>query len=415
MNQSALDVLKLRQQVSKTSVKKLDAILLRAHGDWVRHAYKYYGARTGRWSGQGVQLHNLPRGTVKGDNYEVAVESIRQLDRERVRAIGSVLDVVSSTIRGAFRAPEGSHFVVCDLSAIENRVLGWLAGCQPILGVFERGLDPYIEFATKFYHKPYGAVTKFERQMSKPAVLGCGYQLSGGEYTSDAYNRYCFNRSWSDRSWSDRITFDVWCQGKTPVQIGDVYKSGLWGYAENMGVNMSREEAHEAVRVFRDEYREVTYFWEDSQEAVVNAVSTGEVTPLGHVSFGASGDRLLWATLPSGRRLHYIRPRLTRNCVSTECMGEGAAQWTRRSLYGGLIAENLVQAIARDILAVGLIRADESGFTIVGHTHDEIIALEKDSSSLNLEKLRQLMTDRVEWAPDLPLAADGYEGVVYKK
>lgn len=410
MNAQALEVLKLRQQVSKTSVKKLDAILLRAEGDVVRHAYKYYGARTGRWSGQGVQLHNLPRGTVKGDKYESAVDYIRAGDLLGLRTIAPVLDAVSSTIRGAFRAPDGFHFVVCDLSAIENRVLGWLAGCQSILDVFEKGLDPYIEFGTKLYHKAYDQVTKLERQMSKPAVLGCGYQLSGGEYTSDSYNRYCFNRPWKDR-----VTFDVWCQSKTPAQIGDVFKSGLWGYAENMGTKMTRDEAHEAVRVFRESYREVTYFWEDSRDAVINAVLEGEEQVLGTVSFGCVPDKLLWATLPSGRRLYYIRPRLSRNAVSVECMGEGAAQWTRRALYGGLITENLVQAIARDILAVGMIRADEAGFNIVGHTHDEIIALEKDTSQNDLSKLRQLMTDRMEWAPELPLAADGYEGVVYKK
>jgi DNA polymerase bacteriophage-type len=410
VNSVALDVLKLRQQVAKTSVKKLDAILSRTEGGVVRYAYKYFGARTGRWSAQGVQLHNLKRSDLKGDSYARAVEAIRHLDEAQVRSFGSVLDVVSSTIRGAFRAPVGSHLVVCDLSAIENRILGWLSGCQPIMDVFNRGLDPYIEFATKLYGKRYDQVAKDERQMAKPAVLGCGYQLSGGEWTSDAYNRYCIGRSWNDR-----VSFDVWCQGRTVEQIGDVFKSGLWGYAENMGVQMERDQAHEAVRVFRDSYTEVTNFWEDSRDAVRTAVINGAEVPLGKVSFGCVPDKLLWATLPSGRRLNYIRPRLSKGSVTTECMGDHANSWTRRSLYGGLITENLVQAIARDVLAEGMIRADDAGFTIVGHTHDEIIALEKDGSENDLTKLRQLMTEPMPWALDLPLAADGYEGVVYKK
>lgn len=383
ISQWVKDVLLLRQQLSKSSTSKLDAIVERVCDDnRIRSNYKYYGAgRTGRWSGEGVQLQNLPRGTVKA--YDEAVNAIR--NRENLEHFGGPMTTVSSTLRAAFRAPAGKTLVVCDLSAIENRLLGWLAQSDSINSVFERGLDPYIDFATTLYNKAYDQITKLERQMSKPAVLGCGYMLSGG------------------------------VEELGPE--GDVIKTGLWGYAAGMGISMTQEEAHAAVKAWRQKYPEVVSMWYKLEDICVATVHDGVTRQYRGIIFEAIGDKLLTMTLPTGRKLHYIRPwleegRFNRPALTYEGLFNGV--WGRRQLYGGLITENLVQAIARDVLAEGMLRADAAGMTIVGHTHDEIICEELPGAN-HLAALVLHMTAPMPWAPDLLLKAEGYENDVYRK
>jgi len=380
--------LELRAQLSKSSNAKLDAIASRVSLDGrLRQNYKFYGAsRTGRWSGEGVQLQNFPRGNVK--QYDAAVAAIREGDVATVRQFGNPLEVVSGCLRAAFRAPQGQSFVVADLSAIENRVLAWLTRCGSMMAVYDTGLDPYKDFGTRLFRKAYDQITPLERQLAKPAVLGCGYMLSGGELLTDKH--------------------------------GDEYKSGLWGYAANMGIDMTREQAHEAVRVFRASYPEVVEFWRDVETAAQATVATGEERVINGIRFGLVPGKLLWALLPSGRRLHYINPRLgagkySRPELSYECQVIGEI-WGRRKLYGGLLTENLVQAIARDVLAEGMLRADAAGAEIVGHTHDEIITLAAQTNAdKKLEELIRHMTKPMPWAADIPLAASGWHGEVYRK
>lgn len=375
--------LKLRAQASKSSTKKLQALVDRTSPDGnLRQSFLYYGAHTGRWSGRGVQLQNLPRVTVK--DYDGAVAAVQSGDPSTVREHGNILDVVSSTIRGAFQAPAGKVFLVADLSAIENRVLGWLAGCEPIMEVFRQGLDPYIAFATKLYRKDYAAVTSHERQIAKPAVLGCGYCMGGGV---------------------DKVD-----------KKGDEYKSGLWGYAEAMGIEMTQEEAQNAVQIFRASYPEVQQLWYNLEDAAKRVVKSHTTEAVGAVTLGVVPNKLLWVKLPNGRRLHYLRPRLEKGKYSrpdltyeTNTVG---TTWGRKVLTGGLLTENLVQAIARDVLAVGMLRADNAGIEIVAHIHDEIIGL---GQSEQLHTLTDCMEGPMPWAPGLPLAAKGYAANIYRK
>lgn len=392
-DQSALmncvPALKLRAQASKSSTAKLQALLDRTSPDGnLRQSFKYYGAHTGRWSGSGVQLQNLPRVTVK--DYNNAVVAVQSGDSSWVREHGNILNVVSSTIRGAFQAPEGKVFLVADLSAIENRVLGWMAGCEPIMEVFRQGLDPYIAFATKLYRKPYATVTDHERQIAKPAVLGCGYAMGGGLHKVD--------------------------------KKGDEYKSGLWGYAESMGIEMSQEYAQNAVQIFRASYPEVQQLWYNLEDAAKRVVKNHTTEVVGPVTIGVVPDKVLWVKLPSGRRLHYLMPRLEKGKYSrpdltyeTTTVGD---HWGRKNLTGGLLTENLVQAIARDVLAIGMLRVKEAGLDLVAHIHDEIIVLGDLAGPVprsDPKMLTECMERPIEWALDLPLKAKGYASQIYRK
>lgn len=415
MTPEAIKVLQLRQIVNKSSVKKLPALMLRVSPDGVlRRNYKYYGAHTGRWSGEGVQLQNLPRpikSLEEHEAYDAAVALIRA-GGDGLVGSGPLLDVVASCIRGAFRAPEGKTFVVADLSAIENRVLAWLADCRQMAEVYVKGLDPYKAFASSYlYHVAYDEVTKLQRQMSKPAVLGCGYQLSGG---SECW--YC-PRCGEARSPEEEIC--AFCHSiGIDVEQTDVVKTGLWGYAENMGVMMSKDDAHMAVKAFRDAYPEVVQLWRNLQNAAIRAVLDHTRIEVGPIAFvGKKG--LLCCILPNGRRLHWIKPEVVQGEYGKVLTYWGVdsvtKQWRCLQTYGGKLTENLVQAISRDVLAEGMLRADERGFTIVGHTHDEIIALEDEKQSFNLEQLIEAMTLPMPWAPDLVLGADGYTSQIYRK
>lgn len=396
----------LRQSLSKSSTSKLEAIKNLAGPDGnLRHQYVYGGAaRTLRWSGRGFQPHNLPRGTVKDVNG--AVEAILAADEARVRKFGNPLEVVSSCLRSALRAPKGKHFVVCDLKAIENIGLGWSAGCPGILNVFERGLDPYVDFGTKLFKKTYEELDpevdglpehevktrKDTRQLCKPAVLGCGYGLGAGKDDFD--------------------------------KNGDEIKTGLYGYAAGMDVDIDIEQSAEMVNIFRTSYPEVPTFWRQLDNAALNALRTGEKQQVGHFTFGAVKPlKLLYLILPSGRRLHYIRPNIS---MEEKWNGDAFAKisyegniigshWGRIPTWGGKFCENIVQAWARDVLADSMLRATEEGFTIVAHTHDEIICLEDVGSSLNLAKLQACMMVSPIWAPDVKLGADGFEDEIYRK
>jgi DNA polymerase len=394
-NVTARRALELRQLLAKSSTAKLETLSGNVGSDGnLRNQYIYYGAaRTGRWSGRSVQLQNLPRGTIKDP--VGAVPAILSGDRTEVMKFGPPIDVVSSCLRSAFRAPAGKIFVVCDLGAIENRVLGWISDCPEINNVFAQGRDPYLSFAVHLYKTPYETLLaeykagdKNKRQIAKPGSLGCGYQLSGGEERED--------------------------------KNGDTIKTGLWGYAEAMHISMTQEEAHWAVETFRNTYHEVVALWRKTEKAALLAIESGMDYSTGRVVFRALPNKLLYLTLPSGRRLHYIRPQIEteEGWSSKKLSYEGnliGKTWGRKRAYGGLWTENICQSIARDVLAAGMLRAKEAGFTLVGSTHDEIIALEDKNSSLNLSLLKDMMTAPIDWAPGLLLDADGFTDEVYRK
>jgi DNA polymerase bacteriophage-type len=394
-------VLKLRQQQARTSVRKYNAILQRLSPDnRIRHILQYGGAsRTLRWAGRAMQPQNLPRTPKKLEQLEILLkvsEAIRQGDYDDLELwISEPMDALAGLVRSAIKAQKGKKLVVCDLSSIESRVIGWLTGCVRLLSVFERGLCAYKDFATELYKITYEEVSKAQRTDSKPAVLGCGFRLGGG----------------------------AMIEGK---------KTGLWGYAENMGIALSREASHKAVRIFRKSYPEIVQTWYDYENAIAHTIRTGKRTKVGPIRFRYEKPYLT-AELPSGRKLWYFEPRVRKAKIkyvdkdgehktfekdSISYMGkqQNGKKWIRIQSHGGKFIENFVQAIARDILREGLIAAADDGFNIVMHVHDEIVCEEDvDDDEHSVGRLRDLMSQELEWCADMPMDAAGYEGEIYRK
>jgi DNA polymerase bacteriophage-type len=312
---------------------------------------------------------------------------------ERIRngrgCSGSPMEVIPGLLRGAIRAPEGKKLVAADLSQIELRVLAWLTDCKPMLQTFADNRDLYIDFGARMYGLSYDEVTKEQRQLAKPAVLSCGYGSGGGKLEYD--------------------------------ESGDEVKTGLWGYADRMGIEMSCQQAWDAVNKYRAEYAEVPRFWDAVMRNITELMQEGDAEIVGvygrwfeRLYYRYFPGKMLRVMLPSGRWLTYLKPKLERSGEVTFDAKLGGNIFRRR-LYGSLHFENLVQAIARDVMAVGMVRAHDAGFHIVGHTHDELICLEDLTGHHNLTYLNNMMVSEISWCSDLPLKSDGWEGPVYKK
>jgi DNA polymerase len=365
-------VLEARQITGKSSFAKLDALESLTGSDGrLRHSYKYYGAHTGRWSAGGnghatVQLQNFPRGIPGADLASLLA---------RVRAGDETLtaDELATCLRSVFIAPEGKTLLVGDYSQIELRVLAWLSGCRKLQEGFAAGLDVYTEFAKDMYGVE--AVEKFQRQIAKSAVLGCGYQLSG---------------------------------------------TGFQAYAQNMGIDIDEAQAAETVAAFRSTYPEVPSLWWALEEACLQAVKTRQVVECDLVKF-VCGPKLLSILLPSGGCINYPRPELViratpwgkaKETVRYEGPNPVTKKWGHRYLYGGKITENIVQRIARDLLAYGMLQVYREGFEVLAHTHDEIVAAGLPDQ---LAVFESAMSGKPEWAYGLTQKVEAYSSHYYRK
>lgn len=402
LTKAAVAVLKLRQQQARTSTSKY-AALLNAMGEdgRMRYVFQFCGAsRTGRFAGRRFQPQNLTMmRDIESEKILVQMtDVIRQNDYEALQLYRKEpLDVLAGLVRSSVRAPRNKKLVVCDLSSIESVVIGWVARCERLLNVFRQGKDAYKDFATELYKVAYEEVTKQMRKMAKPATLGAGYRLGGGEIK----------------------------EGK---------KTGLWGYAENMGVEMSRKEAHKNVATFRKVYKEIPQCWYDLEDAIKSVIKRGGSRKVGPVRFYMAKPYLV-CELPSGRCIFYKNPRIRREKMegidretgeryvywkdSISYMGkqQNGSKWLRINSHGGKFIENIVQAIARDVLREWMLRAHKAGFNITLHVHDEVGCLElEDSAEFTLDKLRDLIVKRpIKWCKDLPLGAAGWAGKIYMK
>ena len=311
-------------------------------------------------------------------------------------------------------------FIAVDLNAIETRVAAYLSGCQPLLQVFYENRDPYLDFANKMTGIMYDklakdlkskdpavkAAAKGHRQIAKPGVLGCVYRLGAGQLGMNKH--------------------------------GDQVKSGLWGYSENMGVTMSQEKAQEVVQVFRQAYPEICQSWYALEEAVSDVLKgqrvKRELGPDGCIKIDKipNGDSvILRIELPSGRKLHYLEAEIKQTkmpwtkiddqgkeqpvykpTLNYASVDQETKQWGYTTSHGGKIFENIVQGTARDVLACAMLRFEEWHLKIVAHVHDEII-VESDTDELKLAE--EIMSRPVDWAPGLPLAAEGWRGKYYRK
>jgi DNA polymerase len=396
----AIEVLELRRSAGKSSLSKYSTMLA-AHGydEVFRYSLQYYGAqRTGRWAGRRLQTHNFTRTPkiLENDHWlTMANQMIEDQDIDGLELlVGDPMIALVGCIRSSLVARPGRILRVADLSSIESVVIGWLTNCQWMLETLKAGRDLYRAFAEQWLKIPYED-TKPHRTNAKPATLGAGFRLGGG---------------------------DLVTEGK---QAGK--KTGLWGYAENMGIELSREQSHSSVRAFRDLCPEIVDYWSTLENAAMKCIRNKTSVTAGKVVFEYQRP-FMCILLPSGRRLYYFDPRIESKRVTfgensydkqqVTYMGKPATGtgWVRIVTHGGKLIENIVQAIACDILSYGLMRADKAGFDIALHVHDEIITeADIDDTEHTVEKLIELMTAPIQWAPGLPLGAAGWEGPFYKK
>lgn len=393
----ALSALAIRQNSARNTTAKYTTLLdCTGDNDRIRYTLQMAGAqRTARWGGRRFQPQNLSRPPHYLEDWALTVvtDMVRADDiRGLELMVGEPMDVLVGCVRSAIRAQKGYEFRVVDLASIESVVIGWLTNCKWFMDNLRAGRDLYKAFAVHVYQVAYEEVTKAQRNNAKPATLGAGYRLGGG-------------------------TMDD--EGK---------KTGLWGYAENMKINLTKDESHKAVQVFRDLCPEIVDTWFTLERAVDKVLATKSAVVVGRLRI-AFQSPFLTITLPSGRRLFYYQPRMVTRTMTGfngepykkrqfSYMGKDQAsnRWVRQFSHGGKLVENIVQAMARDVLKAGLIRADDFGFTIAGHVHDEIISHQRiDDDVCTTEALIQCMTETLNWAPDMPLKAEGWAGPFYKK
>ena len=368
------ELLRLRLLMAKTSVKKYEAMERSVCSDGRVHGLlQFYGAnRTGRWAGRLVQVQNLPQNHI--EDLELARELVKQGNFEGVEMLyDSTPNVLSELIRTAFVPEPGCRFVVADFSAIEARVLAWLAGERWRLEVFSSHGKIYEASASAMFHVPIEEVTKGSplRQKGKIAELGLGYGGAAGAL----------------------------------VSMG----------ALEMG--LSEDDLPPLVAAWRRANPHITQFWWDVDKAAVEAVTKRVGTRAGRIGFEYRSG-ILFVMLPSGRKLAYVKPRLAVNKFGREGLTyEGISEnkkWGRIETYGPKLVENIVQGTARDLLAEAMLRVERKGYPIVMHCHDEIIA-EVPEGMGSVEEMCEVMAVRPSWAEGLPLRADGYECPFYQK
>lgn len=369
-----LEVLKLRLLMAKTSVKKYEAIERSVCSDGRVHGLlQFYGAnRTGRWAGRLVQVQNLPQNHI--EDLELARDLVKNQQFDLVDLLyDSTPGVLSELIRTAFIPKPGCRFIVADFSAIEARVLAWFSGEQWRLDTFAQGGDIYCASASQMFGVPVvkHGVNGHLRQKGKIAELALGYGGSVGALTS----------------------------------MG----------ALDMG--LEEDELQPLVNQWRGSNPHITKFWWDVDAAAVKAVREKTSVCYGNLCFSYRSG-ILFVTLPSGRNLSYIKPRMTMNrfgreSLSYEGVGE-SKKWMRIETYGPKLVENIVQATARDLLALAMLRLRDAGFEIVMHIHDEAV-LEVPEGVSSVEAVCKMMAIAPDWAAGLPLRADGYECAFYKK
>ena len=368
------ELLNLRLELSKTSVKKYEAMARCVCRDGRVHGLlQFYGAnRTGRWAGRLVQAQNLPQNHLP--DLELAREIVKSGDEELLDALfASVPGTLSELIRTAFIPKDGCRFLVADFSAIEARVLAWLANEEWVLEEFRGKGKIYEATASRMFHIPQESIVKgnpnYEyRQKGKQATLSCGY-------------------------------------------------GGGVGALKAMGAKMPEEEMQPLVDAWRAANPNIVAFWSALDRAARTVIRKKTSARVGKVTLYWQDDKM-FMHLPSARNLCYQSPHFTENRFGSDAIGyyapNAAGQMVVQETFGGKLAENATQAIARDILAHALLTLEKNGYPVIFHVHDEAV-IEKPTGQGSLEEACRLMAIAPDWAKDLPLRADGYECAYYQK
>jgi len=367
-------VLRIRQSLGKISIKKYEAMINSVCEDGrVRGMTRFYGAnRTGRWSGQIVQLQNLPQNHI--EDLDLARQLVADRDFDTLELLfGDTAQVLSELVRTAFIPADGCKFIVTDFSAIEARVIAWVAGEDWRLKVFKDGGDIYCESASKMFKVPVvkHGINGHLRQQGKVAELALGY--GGGEGA-----------------------------------IKSMDKGGVIPPKDIPGI----------ISSWRSASPNIVRMWSKYEKAAAYVIENHEKVKVGKVQFRYMGGNL-FIKLPSGRSICYYGAKLSgvngwgKRDIEYHGVNQTTRKWETTKTYGGKLTENVIQAIARDCLAVKLMEAERRGYKVVAHVHDEmIIEAPKD---LDMNEVDALMAEPIEWAEGLPLIGGTYECEYYKK
>lgn len=360
----AVEVLDIRMAGAKASVKKMHAAV-----DWTdldgrcRHTLKYFTAGPGRWSGAGPQFQNMLRAKAPSDEALQAITGGDWEDALTFAPNGNVIALIAQASRSMICAEDGHTLVTSDFAGIEARVLAWICGNAEFLKMFFNGEDLYKAMASRIYGVPVDQITKEQRQVGKAAILGLGYGMGAKKFVISAKN------------------------------VG--------------GVTITEEFAQGVVEVFRGSNPMVTDFWRDLETSFKVCVQTGKTISLGRLTFFKQGD---WVRLrlPSGRCINYYKPRLVRGMYGKydlEYISPVTCTW--KKLYGGLLAENVVQAISRDLMASAMLRAHDKGVNLILTVHDELVAeVPLDRSEYWAKVVHEAMETLPAWAKGCPVTAE---------
>ena len=358
-------VLRLRQDGAKSSTAKYDAMVNAANADdRMRGLLMYHGAATGRWSGRLVQPQNFPRPQKKQDELDEIIAKLKADQDVSEHGAGTVL--ASDLLRSMLIADDGHRLMFADYSAIEARVLAWVAGQSDLVETFRKGGDVYKEMASAIYNTPSEQVTDNQRQIGKMATLGCGYGMGGKRFAEQC---------------------------------------------ATMGIKVDEDEAKRIVAVYREKNHRIAQYWRDVEQDFVDMVKdAGKVKTVG-------------LPLPSGRSLTYHNPRIIqretpwgamRDTAQVDTLNSVTRQWVSQIIWGGLLTENVVQATARDMMATAMMALEIKGYPVILSVHDEIICEVPDGFG-SLDEMIDIMTRVPAWAQGCPINAEGKEGKRYRK
>lgn len=358
-------VLRLRQDGAKSSTAKYEAMVNAANADnRMRGLLMYHGAATGRWSGRLVQPQNFPRPQKKQDELDQIIAKLKADEDVSEYGAGTVL--ASDLLRSMLIAEDGHRLMFADYSAIEARVLAWIAGQTDLVETFRNGGDVYKEMASAIYNVNVENVTDGQRQVGKMAILGCGYGMGGKRFAEQC---------------------------------------------ATMGINVDEDEAKRIVSVYREKNDRIAQYWRNSENEFVEMVK------------GAGRVGSVGLPLPSGRSLTYHNPRIIqretpwgamRDTAQVDTLNSVTRQWVSQIIWGGLLTENVVQATARDLMATAMMALELKGYNVILSVHDEIISEVPDDFG-SLEEMIEIMTRCPSWADGCPVNAEGKEGKRYRK
>lgn len=366
-------VMQLRQMLGRSSTAKYRKISEMIYDGRVHGNLQYHGAHTGRWAGRGLQLQNLPRAKVKDP--EKYIQAFRNFE-----SVEDPVNVAKALIRPMICAPPGRTLIVADYSSIENRVLAYCADDQKTLKLFKQDLDQYKDMASFLYNTTYKAVTKDQRQLGKVIVLGCGFGMGGYKFQE---------------------------------------------VAQGWGIELSAAEAAWAVDAYRSKYPKVKQLWYSARNSMVNALrSPGSVFKINHVATvkyakDRNGTPWLIVMLCSGRSILYYKPFIDpEGGLGYHGINPYSKKFDKLRMTPGTCAQNIVQALARDCMAEGLLNVDERmpEIDLIGTVHDEALGEtdEERGNEVTLAEFNKNLCD-IPWAPGLPVKAEGYIAKRYRK